>query len=236
MTQFDPQSALIVGAGSGLSASLARMLAGEGMKVSLAARDTSKLSGLCKEVGAEAYQCDASDPQQVEVLFANIDKANGAPDVVIYNPSARVRGPVGDLDPLKVREALLVTGYGGFLVGQQAAKRMASKGAGVILFTGASASVKGYAQSSSFAMGKFALRGLAQSMARELQPKGVHVAHINIDGGIANPARPERMPAADRPDSMLDPDAIAQTYLHLIRQHRSAWTMELEVRPWLENF
>ena len=236
MSEFNPQSALVVGAGSGLSASLARLLSLEGMKVSLAARDTSKLEGLCSEIGAEAYQCDASDPQQVDVLFSNVDKAAGSPDVVIYNPSARERGPVADLDPENVRQALLVTGYGGFLVGQQAARRMASKGAGVILFTGASASVKGYAQSASFAMGKFALRGLAQSMARELQPKGVHVAHINIDGGIRNPGRPERMPPADRPDSMLDPDEIARTYLHLIRQHRSAWTFELEVRPWLENF
>ena len=187
MTEFNPQSALIVGAGSGLSASLARLLAKEGMKVSLAARDTSKLDDLCEDIGAEAYECDASDPQQVEVLFANLDRATGSPDVVIYNPSARERGPIADLDPLKVRDAILVTGYGGFLVGQQAAKRMASKGEGVILFTGASASVKGYAQSASFAMGKFALRGLAQSMARELQPKGVHVAHVNIDGGIQNP-------------------------------------------------
>ena len=176
------------------------------------------------------------DDYQVEILFSNTDRSAGGPDVVIYNPSARVRGPVADLDPDKVREALMVTAFGGFLVGQQAARRMASKGAGAIVFTGASASIKGYAQSSSFAMGKFALRGLAQSMARELQPKGVHVAHVNIDGGIRNPERAERMPPADRPDSMLDPDAIAQTYLHLIRQHRSAWTLELEVRPWLENF
>jgi NAD(P)-dependent dehydrogenase (short-subunit alcohol dehydrogenase family) len=236
MSEFKPQSALIVGAGSGLSASLARLLSTEGMKISLAARDTSKLAGLCKETSAEAYECDASDPQQVDVLFSNIDKAAGSPDVVIYNPSARQRGPIADLDPEKVKQAILVTAYGGFLVGQQAAKRMANNGSGIILFTGASASVKGYAQSASFAMGKFALRGLAQSMARELQPKGVHVAHINIDGGIRNPERAERMPPADRPDSMLDPDEIAQTYLHLIRQHRSAWTFELEVRPWLENF
>ncbi len=236
MTDFKPQSALIVGAGSGLSASLARLFANEGMKISLAARDTAKLGSLCSDIGAVAYDCDASDDQQVDVLFANLDKANGAPDVVVYNPSARVRGPVGDLNPQDVKTALMVTAYGGFLVAQQAARRMANKGAGVILFTGASASIKGYAQSASFAMGKFALRGLAQSMARELQPKGVHVAHINIDGGIQNPDRSERMAPADRPDSMLDPDAIARTYLHLINQHRSAWTFELEVRPWLETF
>ena len=236
MEHFTPSSALIAGAGAGLSASLARLFAKEGMHVSLAARDVEKLKPLCSEIGGEAYSCDVSDPQQVEVLFANLERAGGAPDVVVYNPSARVRGPMGDLNPQDVKNALLVTAYGGFLVGQQAAKRMEKKGAGVILFTGASASVKGYAQSAPFAMGKFALRGLAQSMARELQPKGIHVAHINIDGGIANASRPERQPPPDRPDSMLDPDAIAQTYLHLIRQHRSAWSFELDVRPWLERF
>lgn len=236
MTDFEPKTALIVGAGAGLSASLARLFAKEGMHVTLAARDTGKLGDLCGEIGADAQQCDATDPQQVDVLFANLDRGPGAPDVVVYNPSGRVRGPIADLDPQGVKQALMVTAYGGFLVGQQAAKRMANKGAGVILFTGASASVKGYAQSASFAMGKFALRGLAQSMARELQPKGVHVAHINIDGGILSRERPERVSSADRPDSMLDPDAIAETYLHLVKQHRSAWTFELEVRPWLETF
>ncbi len=237
MADWSPATALIVGAGSGLSASLARAFHREGMTVALSARDTGKLDPLCEEIGAEAFPCDASDPQQVEVLFSNVDNGpGGPPDVVVYNPSARVRGPVTDLDPAAVKDAMMITAYGGFLVGQQAAKRMVNKGNGVILFTGASASVKGYPQSSSFAMGKFALRGLAQSMARELQPKGIHVAHINIDGGIRNKQRPERMPPSDRPDSMLDPDAIAQTYLHLVKQHRSAWTFELEVRPWLETF
>ena len=236
MSQFNPKSALIVGAGSGLSASLARLLSNEGMQVSLAARDTAKLQQLCEETGATAYECNAIDEQMVEVLFANLDKADASPEVVIYNPSFRVRGPVADLEPSRVKTALMVTAYGGFLVGQQAARRMALKGEGAILFTGASASIKGYAQSASFAMGKFALRGLAQSMARELQPKGIHIAHINIDGGIENPERPERVASSDRPDSMLHPDEIAKTYLHLIRQHRSAWTLELEVRPWLETF
>ena len=236
MAEFDPKTALIVGAGSGLSASLARLFSKEGMHVTLAARDTAKLGALCEEISGDSLQCDATDPQQVDVLFANLDNAAGAPDVVVYNPSGRVRGPIADLDREAVKQALMVTAYGGFLVGQQAARRMANKGSGVILFTGASASVKGYAQSASFAMGKFALRGLAQSMARELQPKGVHVAHINIDGGILNRERPERVPSSDRPDSMLEPDAIAETYLHLVKQHRSAWTFELEVRPWLETF
>lgn len=238
MSDWKPETALIVGAGSGLSAALARRFAEAGMAVTLAARDTAKLAGLCREIGAEAFACDASKADQVAVLFANVDKvsAGKGPDVVVYNPSMRVRGSLLDLDPDKVEQAILVTAFGGFLVGQQAARRMVKAGRGAIVFTGASASVKGYAMSAPFAMGKFALRGLAQSMARELQPKGVHVAHVNIDGGIANPARPERMPSPDRPDSMLDPAAIAESYYHLVMQPRSVWTHEIDVRPWLETF
>jgi NAD(P)-dependent dehydrogenase (short-subunit alcohol dehydrogenase family) len=228
---------LIVGAGSGLSASVARRFNAEGLAVSLAARNTDKLADLAKEVSAEVYPCDASDAEQVDTLFASLDKAAaGAPDVVVYNPSARVRGSIVELNPDDVRQALMVTGFGGFLVARAAARRMASAGRGVILFTGASASVKGYALSAPFAMGKFALRGLAQSLARELQPKGVHVAHVNIDGGIENPAREGRVSPPDQPDSMLNPDAIAEHYWHLATQHRSAWTFESELRPWLERF
>jgi len=137
------------------------------------------------------------------------------------------------LNPTEVERAIAVSAFGGFLVAQQAARRMLAKGRGAILFTGASASVKGYAQSAPFAMGKFALRGLAQSMARELAPQGIHVAHFVIDGAIRNPGRSE---APDKPDSMLDPDAIAETYLHILRQPRSAWTWEVELRPWVEKF
>ncbi len=228
---------LIVGAGAGLSASIARRFHAEGLAVSLAARDTQKLSALAGEVGAEVYQCDASQVDQVDVLFASLDKAKaGTPDVVIYNPSYRVRGSITDLDPQQVHQALMVTGFGGFLVARQAARRMSAAGTGVIIFTGASASMKGYPMSAPFAMGKFALRGLAQSMARELQPRGVHVAHVNIDGGIRSDARPERADPQGQPDSMLDPDAIAETYWQLATQHRSAWTMETELRPWLEGF
>ncbi len=126
-----------------------------------------------------------------------------------------------------------MTAFGGFLVAQEAARRMLPKATGAILFTGASASVKGYAQSAPFAMGKFALRGLAQSMARELSPQGIHVAHVVVDGGIRSAHRPE---AADRPDATLDPDAIAASYLHLLQQPRSAWSWEIEVRPWGEKF
>jgi NAD(P)-dependent dehydrogenase (short-subunit alcohol dehydrogenase family) len=152
---------------------------------------------------------------------------------VIYNASFRARGPFIDLDPAEVERSIAVSAFGGFLVAQQAARRMLPKRHGTILFTGASASVKGYAQSAPFAMGKFALRGLAQSMARELAPQGIHVAHVVIDGGIKSARRSE--PAA-APDSLLDPDAIAATYLQLIRQPRSAWTWEIELRPWIERF
>jgi NAD(P)-dependent dehydrogenase (short-subunit alcohol dehydrogenase family) len=226
--------ALIVGAGNGLSASLARLLATEGLRVGLVARNADKLSGLAAEIGAAVHAADASKPEEVEALFAAMDDAlGGSPDVVVYNASARVRGPLVELDPNAVSQAIAVTACGGFLVAQAAARRMLRAGEGAILFTGASASVKGYPGSAPFAMGKFALRGLAQSIARELAPEGIHVAHLVIDGAIRNPGREE---PPDAPDSLLDPDAIARTYLHLLKQDRSAWTWEVELRPWVERF
>ncbi|HEY0522196.1 MAG TPA: SDR family NAD(P)-dependent oxidoreductase [Stellaceae bacterium] len=226
------ETALIVGAGSGLSAALARAFAREGLHVALAARDTVKLEVLAQEVGARLYACDAASRESVDALFAAVDRDGLSLDAVVYNPSRRARGPLLDLDPAEVEQALMVTCYGGFLVGQHAARRMLPRGRGSILFTGASASVKGYAQSAPFAMGKFGLRGLAQSMARELAPKGIHVAHVVIDGGIAAESRsPPR-----GPDSLLDPAAIAETYLHLYKQPRSAWAWEIELRPWVESF
>jgi NAD(P)-dependent dehydrogenase (short-subunit alcohol dehydrogenase family) len=233
MTDVKFASALIVGAGSGLSASLARALAKQGIKVALAARSTGDLGALAKETGARTFACDASRHAEVEKLFAELDASFGAPEIVVYNASFRTRGPLLDLDPADVEKALAVSAYGGFLVGQQAARRMLPKARGAIVFTGASASVKGYAQSAPFAMGKFALRGLAQSMARELAPQGIHVAHVVIDGGIASARRVE---APDKPDSLLDPDAIAASYVHLIHQPRSAWAWEIELRPWVERF
>ena len=233
MTQSTYATALIVGAGSGLSASLARVFARNGMKVALAARSTDKLAGLTAETGARAWACDAAQHDDVEKLFDAVEAAHGAPDVVVYNASFRTRGALLDLVPADVEKAIAVSAFGAFLVAQQAARRMLPKGRGAILLTGASASVKGYAQSAPFAMGKFALRGLAQSLARELAPRGIHVAHFVIDGGI----RSERRPAqAGKPDALLDPDAIAASYLHVLQQPRSAWTSELELRPWVENF
>jgi len=227
------KSALIVGAGSGLSAALARMLARAGLNVTLASRTIDDLAALQHETGAQAFACDATREAEVATLFARLDKDNGAPDVVIYNASGRSRGPFVDLVPAEVERAIAVSAFGGFLVAQQAARRMLPNKRGVIVFTGASASVKGYAQSAPFAMGKFALRGLAQSMARELAPQGIHVAHVVIDGGIKSAARPD---PPDRPASFLDPDAIATSYLHLIQQPRSAWAWEIELRPWVEKF
>jgi NAD(P)-dependent dehydrogenase (short-subunit alcohol dehydrogenase family) len=227
------KTALIVGVGDGLSASLARLFATNGIKVGLAARNVEKLETLCHEIEAQSFQCDVSDSDSVQELFNKVDTRLTSPDVVVYNPSYRTRGSIIELDPTEVAKALTVTAYGGFLVGQQAAKRMLTKGQGNILFTGASASVKGYPQSAPFAMGKFALRGLVQSMARELAPKNIHVAHFIIDGTILPPGQKQ---STDNPDSFLDPDEIAQNYLHVIRQHRSAWTWEVELRPWVERF
>jgi NAD(P)-dependent dehydrogenase (short-subunit alcohol dehydrogenase family) len=226
-------TALIVGAGSGLSAALTRALHAEGIKIALAARSTADLADLAKEIGAATFTCDASKRADVDKLFADLDGGFGAPEIVIYNPSYRTRGPLVELDPAEVEKTLMVTAFGGFLVGQQAAKRMLPKKHGCIVFTGASASVKGYAQSAPFAMGKFALRGLAQSMARELHPQGIHVAHIVIDGGIKSARRSE---PPGKTASLLNPSSIAASYLHIIHQPHSAWSWEVELRPWVESF
>lgn len=234
MPAFQPTVALIIGAGAGLSASLACLFTRSGMQVALAARRTDKLEKLASETGAHLFQCDAADSASIIRLFEQVEQQLGAPDVVVYNPSARVKGPLVDLEPAEVERAIAITAFGGFVAAQQAAKRMLAKGCGAILFTGASASVKGYPQSAPFAMGKFALRGLAQSMARELAPQGIHVAHFVIDGAIR--ASSSRAEDGGSNDSLLDPDAIAATYLHVLQQPRSAWTWEIELRPWTENF
>jgi NAD(P)-dependent dehydrogenase (short-subunit alcohol dehydrogenase family) len=226
-------TALIVGAGAGLSAALARVMTTEGIKVALAARSTGDLEGLATEIGAPTFACDASKRADVEKLFADLDGSFGAPEIVVYNPSYRTRGPIAELDPDEVEKALMVSAFGGFLVGQQAVRRMLPKKHGCIVFTGASASVKGYPLSAAFAMGKFALRGLAQSMSRELHPKGIHVAHVIVDGGIKSERRPE---PAGKTASLLNPTSIAASYLHLIHQPHSAWSSELELRPWVETF
>ena len=222
------QSTLIIGAGSGLSASLARLCASKNMTVVLAARNTDKLQGLKEETNATTFNCDASNIESVSSLFQETDKIIGTPNLVIYNPSARLRGSITDLDPQQTREAINVTCFGAFLVAQEAAKRMLKRKSGSIFFTGATAGIKGFANSSVFAMGKFGLRGLAQSLARELHPQNIHIGHFIIDGGIG------RQPHGNY--EMIHPDLIAKTYLEFHKQDPSAWSWEIELRTWKENF
>lgn len=224
------RAALVIGAGPGLGAALARRFAGAGMKVALAARTSETLAAICAETGAEGFAADATDPASVERLFAAAETKLGEIDVVVYNAGARIRGPLAELEPDAVRHALEINAFGGFLAAREAARRFVPRGRGALFFTGATASLKGYAISAPFAMGKFALRALAESAARELGPKGVHVAHIVVDGVIRSPGR------LDPVDQTLEPDAIADAYLDLLRQKRSAWAFEVTVRPWIESF
>lgn len=233
MTDIPYRTALIVGAGPGISAALARRLVAHGAKVGLAARSPEKVEALSAEIGAASFVADASEPNAVAALFKEVDARLGEPDLVVYNASARAHGPLIDLDPVAVEKAIRTSAFGGFLVVQQAARRMLPRGRGAILLTGATASIKGFPLSSAFAMGKFALRGLAQSAARELGPQGIHVAHFIIDGGVRSARRPD---PADKPDSTLDPEAIAQAYVDVLAQPRSAWSFELDLRPWVERF
>jgi NAD(P)-dependent dehydrogenase (short-subunit alcohol dehydrogenase family) len=233
MADIPYSTALIVGAGPGISASVARALKSAGLEVALAARNAEKLAPLAAEIGAATFAADAADPDAVARLFDEAEAKIGTPDLVVYNPSARVRGRIVDIDALEVRRAMEISAFGGFLVVQQAARRMVPKQHGAILLTGATASVKGFALSSAFAMGKFALRGLAQSAARELGPQGIHVVHFVIDGGVRSAVRPDPV---DSPDSTLDPDGVAESYLAALRQPRSAWSWEIELRPWVERF
>ena len=226
------ETAVIVGTGPGISASVARACAKQGMKLVLAARNASKLEALAREIGATAESCDTSQPAAVAALFQAVDKRHGAPDLVVFNASYGYRGPFLERDPAEVRKALEIGAFGGFLVAQEAVRRMLPRKSGSLFFTGATASVKGFPNSAPFAMQKFALRGLAQSLAREYSPQGIHVAHFVIDGGVAT----GRDAGGDPPDRWLDPDAIAANYLATHRQHRSAWTWEIELRPWVEKF
>ena len=228
--------ALILGAGPGLSASVARSLARRGHHVVLASRDTADLAPLVEEIGATAIACDAASRDAVQVLFDRIDAMEGDLAVAHYNASGRVRGPIQDLDPAAVETALAVSATGAFLMAHHAARRMIPRGEGALLFTGASAGVKGFPRSAPFAMGKFALRGLCQSLARELHPQGIHVGHVVIDGGIRGTPQSGRHDVVEGEDDMLDPDAIAASMMALLDQHRSAWTWEIELRPWIERF
>ena len=221
-------SVLIVGVGSGLSASLARLCASKSMKIVLAARNIEKLEDLINETNADAYACDSSNIESVENLFKEMDKKIGTPNLVIYNPSARIKGGITELDAKKTQDAINVTCFGAFLVAKEAAKRMIKRKSGSIFFTGASAGVKGFANSSVFAMGKFGLRGLAQSLARELHPQNIHIGHFIIDGAIG------REPFGTY--ETINPDSIAKMYLEFHNQDKSAWSWEIELRTSVEKF
>ena len=223
------ESVLIIGVGQGLSTSLAKLCYSKGMKVALVARNVEKLEDLKKEVNAETYKCDSSDIESVKNLFKEIDKTIGTPNLVIYNASSRPsRNGVAELNPKQVQQAINVTCFGAFLVAQEATKRMLKRKSGSIFFTGATAGIKGFANSSAFAMGKFALRGLAQSLARELHPKGIHIAHFVIDGIIDKEIKNEYQP--------MHPDEIAKTYLQFYEQEKSSWASEIELRNYNEKF
>ena len=222
------ESVLIVGVGSGLSASLARLCSKKNMVVNLAARNIDKLKTLKDEINANTYQCDATNKKSVSNLFKELDNTIGTPNLVIYNAAARVRGSIVELDPAQTQKAIEVTCYGAFLVAQESAKRMLKRKSGSIFFTGATAGVKGFANSSVFAMGKFGLRGLAQSLARELHPQNIHIGHFIIDGGIGS--------KSDTNYKMIHPDSIAKTYLDFYDQDSSAWSWEIELRTSKEKF
>jgi NAD(P)-dependent dehydrogenase (short-subunit alcohol dehydrogenase family) len=227
--------ALIVGVGPGLGASLARRFAQGGLHVAIAARNADKLASLAHEVGGRVYGCDAADAASVERLFQEVERDLGAPHVAIYNAGAYAPGAVLDIEPAEFERCWRILCLGGFLVGQRAARSMAAAGRGTILFTGATASLRGGANFANLAVGKFGLRAVAQSMARELGPKGIHVAHVIIDGQIRS-ERYAHLEAQRPPDGLLDPAAIAETYWQLHTQPRSAWTLELDLRPWVEKF
>ena len=210
MTQ---KAVLIVGAGSGLSASLARAFNSKGMKIVLAARNIDKLDSLKKEIDALVFKCDSTENKSVQNLFLQTDPIIGTPEIVIYNPSLRIVKPFIEYDPDEMLQSIKVNSYGAFLVAHESVKRMLKLGKGNIFFTGSSASVKGFAKSASFAMGKFGLRGLAQSLARELHPQNIHIGHFVIDGGIGK----EQVGNYQ----MIHPDEIAKQYLNFYLQDLS---------------
>ncbi|MCY7305952.1 MAG: SDR family NAD(P)-dependent oxidoreductase [Rhodoferax sp.] len=219
--------ALIVGAGPGISGAFAEALVAADYHVAVAARNLGKLQPLAAAIGASAFEVDASKPESIVQLFKNVDLALGAPDVVLYNPSARIRGDLLSLDIEAATSAIQTTAIGALVTAQEAARRMLPRGSGSIFFTGATAGVKGFAKSSVFAMGKFALRGLAQSLARELSPAGIHVVHFVIDGGVAKPGGGS---------GEFTPQAIARSYMAALAQSTGAWSWEVELRSHKEPF
>ncbi len=248
----EPEVALIVGGGPGISSSCARLFAQSGMRVAVAARNPDKpvLHGLEKSHGVRRYACDASDPVAVEALFEQVIRDLGSPTLVVHNIDGRVPGilrkSITEADPSLVFDTLRNAAFSAFLIGRQAARHMRDNkthvnGAkGTIIFTNASAALKGFPSSGAFAMACQAKTGLAQSMARELMPQGIHVANVPIDAAIGwtqeDGTRAHRLAGTTVDDNMADPDCIAATYLQLHRQHRSTWAFEVVLRPWSERW
>jgi NAD(P)-dependent dehydrogenase (short-subunit alcohol dehydrogenase family) len=244
--------ALIVGGGPGISSSCARLFAEHGIRVGIAARNPDKpvLHELERTHGVRRYACDASEPTSVELLFKNVVRDLGAPRLVVHNIDGRVPGilrkEIAEADPTMVLDTLRNSAFSAFLIGQQAARTMRENEAnangvkGTIIFTNASAALKGFPASGAFAMACHAKSGLAQSMARELMPQGIHVANVPIDAAIGwtrdDGTRAHRRAGTSVNDNMADPDYIAQTYLQLHQQHRSTWAFEVVLRPWLEKW
>jgi NAD(P)-dependent dehydrogenase (short-subunit alcohol dehydrogenase family) len=256
MTQFNGEGirevALIVGGGPGVSASCARLFSEVGMRVAVAARNPEKevLQKLAAEHGVRCYACDAREPDSVAELFRAVTEDLGPPKLVVHNVDGRTaeifRKAITEAEPQRVLETLQNSAFSAFLVGQRAAQSMLGTDPpsdghrGTIIFTNASAAFKGYPKSGAFAMSCHAKSGLAQSMARELMPQGIHVAHVPIDAAIGwtqeDGTRRHRLAGTTADDNMADPSHIAETYLHLHRQHRSTWTFEAVLRPWVENW
>lgn len=244
--------ALIVGGGPGISASCARLFAQRGMRVAIAARTPKKpvLEQLERSHGVRLYSCDASKPDAVERLFKSVVGDLGSPTLVVHNIDGRVAGIFGkaitEAEPSMALETLTNAAFSAFLVGQHSAKAMrdnpvnAQGKKGTIIITNASASLKGFPSSGAFAMACHAKSGLAESMARELMPQGIHVANVPIDAAVGwtqeDGSRSHRRAGTTVNDNMVDPDRVAELYLQLHSQHRSTWAFEVVLRPWTERW
>jgi NAD(P)-dependent dehydrogenase (short-subunit alcohol dehydrogenase family) len=228
--------AMVVGVGAGLGASLCRRFVKAGLLVAAVSRDKDRVTAIAKDVGARGYGCDATDEKAVIELFAAVKRDFGEPTLVVYNAGAFLPRPVIETEAAEFERCWRIGCLGGFLVGREAARSMVARERGTILFTGATASLRGSANFVNLAVGKFGLRALAQSMARELGPKGIHVAHVIIDGQIAAEHRPGRSRGDRQPDAFLQDESIAETYWQLHAQPRNAWTLEMDLRPWVEKF
>ncbi|SDF51335.1 NADP-dependent 3-hydroxy acid dehydrogenase YdfG [Limimonas halophila] len=231
------KAAIVVGAGPGLGSALCRRFAQGGLAVAAARRQGDKAQPLAEEIGGRAYSCDAGKQDDVETLFTRVERELGTPELVVFNPGGFQRAGILEMNAEQVTAHWRDGCLGGFHVGQAAAAAMNSQGRGTIIFTGATASLRGGAGFANLAMPKFGLRALAQAMARELWPQGIHVAHTIIDGQIRNESRGPQYSEAERGrDALLHPEAIAEAYWDLHQQPRNAWTHELDLRPWVETF